>query len=82
MFTIEHEFDATLITLVDEGAKGQPLQEDVAIAAFAECVTITQYDARTDREHVVTLSMAQIRDLAAALDLPEGIYRLPTGASI
>ena len=79
MFTIEHEFDATLITLVDEGEKGQPLQEDVAIAAFAECVTITQYDARTDREHVVTLSMAQIRDLAAALDLPEGVYRLERG---
>jgi hypothetical protein len=55
------------------------LQEDVAIAAFAECVTITQYDARTDREHVVTLSMAQIRDLAAALDLPEGVYRLERG---
>jgi len=76
MFTIEHEFDATLITLVDEGEDGQPLQEDVAIAAFAECVTITQYDARTDRDHVVTLSMAQVRDLAAALDLPEGVYRL------
>jgi hypothetical protein len=76
MFTIEHEFDATLITLVDEGEDGQPLQEDVAIAAFAECVTITQYDARTDRDHVVTLSMAQVRDLAAALDLPAGVYRL------
>jgi hypothetical protein len=76
MFTIEHEFDATVITLVDEGEDGQPLQEDVAIAAFAECVTLTQYDARTDREQVVTLSMAQLRDLAAALDLPEGVYRL------
>ena len=48
MFTIEHEFDATVITLVDEGENGQPLLEDVAIAAFAECVTITQYDPRTD----------------------------------
>jgi len=76
MFTIEHEFDATVITLVDEGEDGQPLQEDVAIAAFAECVTITQYDPRTDREQVITLSMAQLRDLAAALDLPEGVYRL------
>jgi len=76
MFTIEHEFDATVITLVDEGEDGQPLQEDIAIAAFAECVTITQYDARTDREQVVTLSMAQLQDLAAALDLPEGVYRL------
>ena len=78
MFTIEHDFDATVITLVDEGegTAGTALQEDVAISAFAECVTIVQYDPRTDREQTVTLSMAQLRDLAAALDLPEGVYRL------
>jgi hypothetical protein len=76
MFTIEHDFDATIITLVDEGEDSQPLLEDIAIAAFAECVTLTQYDARNDREQVVTLSMAQLRDLAAALNLPEGVYRL------
>jgi hypothetical protein len=76
MFTIEHDFDATVITIVDEGGDGQPLQEDVTIANFAECVTVRQYDPRTDRDQVVTLSMAQVRDLAAALDLPEGSYRL------
>ena len=76
MFTIEHDFDATIITLVYEGDDSQPLLEDIAIAAFAECVTLTQYDARNDREQVVTLSMAQLRDLAAALNLPEGVYRL------
>ena len=76
MFTIEHDFDATIIILVDEGDDSQPLLEDIAIAAFAECVTLTQYDARNDREQVVTLSMAQLRDLAAALNLPEGVYRL------
>ena len=74
MFTIEHDFDATVVTLVDEGAA--PLQEDVIIAAFEECVTVEQLDARTDRLQKITLSMAQIQDLAAALDLPEGVYRL------
>lgn len=74
MFTIEHEFDATLVTLVDDGE--HPLQEDVAIAAFSECVTVEQLDPRTDRVQKITLSMAQLRDLAAALDLPEGVYRL------
>ncbi|MFW5654897.1 MAG: hypothetical protein ACOCYW_04525, partial [Roseicyclus sp.] len=73
-FTIEHDFDATVITIVDEGET--PLQEDVIIAAFAECVTVEQLDARTDRMQKITLSLAQIQDLAAALDLPEGIYRL------
>ena len=38
MFTIEHEFDSTVITLVDEGAS--PLQEDVVINSFAECLSL------------------------------------------
>jgi hypothetical protein len=74
MFTIEHEFDATVITLVDEGP--DYLQEDVTISAFEDCVTIEQLDARTDMPVKLTLSMSQIADLAAALNLPEGSYRM------
>lgn len=74
MFSIEHEFDATVITLVDEGET--PLQEDVVINSFAECVTIEQWDARTDTVQKITLSPTQLRDLGAALDLPEGVYIL------
>jgi hypothetical protein len=75
MFTIEHEFDATVITLVDEGGD-LPLQEDIIINAFEDCVTIDQTDARTDEIQRITLSLAQVRDLAAALNLPEGSYRI------
>lgn len=74
MFTIEHEFDATVVTLVDEG--DAPLREDVTINAFEDCVTVTQVDTRTDMPVTVTLSMSQLRDLSMALDLPEGSYRL------
>lgn len=74
MFTIEHEFDATVITLVDEGEV--PLQEDVTINSFAECITIEQVNPRTDQIQTITLSPEQLRDLAAALDLPEGVYQL------
>ena len=76
MFTIEHEFDATVITLVDEGDAGMPLQEDIIIEAFEDCVVIRQVDEMTDEPQVITLSMAQFADLAAALDLPEGSYRI------
>lgn len=76
MFTIEHEFDATVITLVDEGAPEAALQEDITIEAFAECVVLRQVDAMSDRVVSITLSMAQLADLAAALDLPEGSYRI------
>lgn len=74
MFSIEHEFDSTVVTLVDDGAA--PLMEDVVINAFEECITVEQWDPRTDQVHKVTLSMAQARDLAAALNLPEGVYSL------
>lgn len=74
MFTIEHEFDATVVTLVDEGPA--PFQEDVAINAFAECITLEQWDPRTKTIMKITFSLNMLRDLEAALDLPEGIYRL------
>ena len=74
MFTIEHEFDATVITLVDEGPGY--LQEDVTIAAFEDCITIEQFDPRSDTPLRLTLSMGQVADLAAALNLPEGSYRI------
>lgn len=72
MFTIEHEFDATVVTLVDDGEL--PLQEDIIINAFEECVTIEQVDPQNDQVQKLTLSMAQLRDLQAALNLPEGSY--------
>lgn len=72
MFSIEHEFDSTVITLVDEGTS--QLQEDLIINSFSECVTIEQYDARTDKINKITFSMAQLKDLSAAINLPEGVY--------
>lgn len=74
MFTIEHEYDATVVTLVDEGEA--PLKEDVIINGFDDCVTITQFDPRSEEVVRITLSLAQLRDLGAALDLPEGVYQL------
>ena len=74
MFTIEHLFDATLVTLVDEGDPA--LREDVKISIAEDHVSIEQYDAMHDEMKVVTFSMSQLRDLRAALDLPEGSYRL------
>lgn len=74
MLSIEHDFDATVITLIDEGPA--PLQEDVTVTAFEDCVTVEQYDPREDRVMKITLSLLQVRDLAAALNLPEGVHDL------
>ncbi len=77
MFTIEHDFDATVVTLVDDAAAHR--QEDITITAFEDCVTIEQLDSRTDEVQLVTLSLAQLSDLTAALNLPEGVYRRKPG---
>ena len=66
-----------LFRSVDEGET--PLQEDVVVHGFEECVTVEQYDPRTDRVNRVTLSMSQMRDLAAAIQLPEGVYKRRDG---
>lgn len=74
MFSIEHDFDATVVTLMDEGES--PLQEDVVLTAFEEVVQVEQYDPRSDSIQKISISMAQVRELAAALNLPEGVYRI------
>ena len=74
MFSIEHEFDSTVITLVDEGTA--QLQEDLIINSFSECVTIEQYDARTDKINKITFSIAQLKDLSALIFLRECIQGL------
>ncbi len=73
MFTIEHEFDATVVTLIDDAA--QHRQEDVTINAFEDCVTLEQVGHDGESVQKITLSLAQIADLHEALNLPEGVYK-------
>lgn len=77
MFTIEHDFDATVITLIDEAAAGaRPLNEDVTILAFDDRVIIEQSDPTDENVARITLSLEQLEELRAALNLPEGNYRI------
>lgn len=80
MVTIEHEFDATVVTLVDDGP-ALPLREDVVVTLFEDCVTVEQWDERQDAPMKITFSLAQLRDLQAALNLPEGAYKAAEGFS-
>lgn len=73
MFSNEHRFDATVITLVDEGA--HPLREDVVIEAYDDRICIRQYDDMQGEIQEITLSQQQLKDLISALDLPEGVFR-------
>ena len=72
MFTIEHEFDATVVTLIDDVATHR--QHDITITAFEDCVTLEQLAADGETVQKITLSPGQLSDLTAALNLPEGVY--------
>jgi hypothetical protein len=76
MVTIEHDFDATVVTLVDDGP-ALPLREDVVVTLFEDCVTVehTTHAGRVMK----SLSMAQVNELAAALNLPEHLQLAPKG---
>ncbi len=77
MFTIEHDFDATVITLIDEAEAGtRPLNEDVVILGFDDRIVLEQMSADGDEVVRVTLTMHQLTELRLALNLPEGIYRI------
>lgn len=77
MFTIEHDFDATVITLIDEAEPNtRPLNEDVVILSFDDRVVVEQMSDDGDEVVRVTLSMHQLTELRLALNLPEGNYRL------
>ena len=76
MFTIEHDFDKSVVTLVDEqvDATGQPLREDVVIHVFADRFEVTQHDPKSGQVHRIVLSNGQLGDFGAAINLPEGMY--------
>lgn len=74
MFTIEHEFDASIVTLIDEGPG--PLHEDITIRAFDDQVVIEQLGPDGDTVAIISFSLHQLAELRAALNLPEGNYRL------
>ena len=80
MFTIEHEFDATVITLIDEAPEGgRPLNEDVVILTFDDRVVVEQMSQEGSEVMQIVLSIQQLTELRAALNLPEGNYRLEPG---
>ena len=72
MFTIEHEFDETVITLIDDVAAAR--EEDVRIALSESSVVVEQLDEDTGKVKKITLSASQLSDLLASVNLPEGSY--------
>lgn len=77
MFTIEHDFDATVITLIDEvEPNSRPLNEDIVIQTFDDRVIVEQMHPDGDAVMQIVFSLQQLTELRLALNLPEGNYRI------
>ena len=65
MFTIEHDFDVTIITLIDELAESEigtrPLNEDVVIQTLDDRVVVEQFDPDTGELAATVRGEAQSR---------------------
>ena len=70
MFTVEHEYDATVIVSLDEKDKF----EDVEVIVGAGSVYIRQFDKDMDQYEMIYCSFQQLVDIMAALNSSEGMY--------
>jgi hypothetical protein len=70
MFSVEHEFDSTTITILDDSGE----QEDVATIFFDDLVYIRQYIEDTDMASIITMTPKMFQELMAAWNSSEGSF--------
>jgi hypothetical protein len=72
-FTVEHAFDESIVTLLDDTA----CLDDVVLYLGEDKVDIVQFDQHEGIEihNQVTLTTRMFRELLAAMNTPEGLYR-------
>jgi hypothetical protein len=70
MFSVEHEFDNTTITVLDDSGE----QEDVAVILFDDVIYIRQYVEDTDLASIVTLSPKMFAEMIEAWNCAEGSF--------
>lgn len=72
MYTVEHEFDATIITVLDEAG----IYEDVEVVLDEETVYMRQWDEDLGKYEMLILSYQQFLDIAASLHSKEGMFKV------
>lgn len=70
MFSVEHEFDSTSITVLDDSGE----QEDVAVILFDDVVYIRQYIEDTDMASVITMTPKMFAEMIEAYNRGEGSF--------
>jgi len=70
MFSIENEFDHTLITIVDNDER----EEDVQLIMTDNNVYIRQFNDKSGRYDVIALSPFMFNEILASMKYSEGVY--------
>jgi hypothetical protein len=70
MYTVEHEFNGTVITTLDQNCK----QEDVEVHLDEQSVFFRQWSEEIQGYDLIEMSMQQLKDIVSALNSPEGAY--------
>lgn len=70
MFTIETEFDYTVITSLDERGSF----EDIEVVLDEEVVYLAQAMPESNKRQILEITYQQFKDILIAIDLPDGAY--------
>lgn len=71
MFTVEHEYDATVVVSLDETDQYQDVE---LIIGDTGGVYIRQYDEDMGQHEMIYCSFQQLLDILAALNATEGLH--------
>lgn len=71
MFTVEMEFDETIVTVVDD--TGQ--LPDIKVHLMDDVVYLYQYNEVNDREQLLQITPHMWDEICASMDSPTGAYR-------
>jgi len=73
MFTVEHEYDTTVVTSLDQHDEF----EDVEMHFTDDgSVFFRQWDESIDDHHLIAISSQQLLDLWAAMKQSEGLFKI------
>jgi len=72
MYTVEMEFDETIVTVVDD--TGQ--LEDIKCHLTDDVVYFRQYNEVTGRDELIQITPRMWRELVLAFESPEGAFRI------
>ena len=72
MFTIEMDWDESVITILDESGE----YDDLQVFMYDDIVYIRQWFEEADRFNTIAITPKMLEEFRTSFKLPEGAYRI------